>query len=148
MFRPFTPSFALASLLVGLTATVQATPAGRSVVIAGSSGESPVLYVAPGTVTVILLGAQIVRESVQVEGRARFAVFEVVEGLASPSETLRAPDGERGARPALVATASGRTSMRAATDVGTALTSSCLLERGQREDTWMRRAQLRTMKNV
>lgn len=77
MFRPFTPRLALASLLVGLTATAQAAPIGRSVILTGKAGESPLIYAAPGTVTVILLGAPILRESVQVESRARFAVFEV-----------------------------------------------------------------------
>ncbi|WP_375758682.1 DUF2381 family protein [Corallococcus exercitus] len=95
MFRPFTPSFALASLLVGLTATVQAAPAGRSVVLMGKSGESPVLYVAPGTVTVILLGAPILRESVQVEGRARFAVFEVGDAGVTLSPAVALGTGER-----------------------------------------------------
>ncbi|WP_225410285.1 DUF2381 family protein [Stigmatella hybrida] len=95
MFRPFTPSFALASLLVGLTATVQAAPAGRSVVLTGKSGETPVLYVAPGTVTVILLGAPILRESVQVEGRARFAVFEVGDAGVTLSPAVALVTGER-----------------------------------------------------
>ncbi|WP_224250286.1 DUF2381 family protein [Hyalangium gracile] len=95
MFRPFTPSFALASLLVGLTATVQAAPAGRSVVLTGKAGESPVLYVAPGTVTVILLGAPILRESVQVEGRARFAVFEVGDAGVTLSPAVALGTGER-----------------------------------------------------
>jgi uncharacterized protein (TIGR02268 family) len=95
LFRPFTPSFALASLLVGLTATVQAAPVGRSVVLTGKPGESPVLYVAPGTVTVILLGAQIVRESVQVEGRARFAVFEVGDAGVTLSPAVALVTGER-----------------------------------------------------
>ncbi len=95
MFRPFTPSFALASLLVGLTATGQAAPAGRSVVLTGKPGESPVLYVAPGTVTVLLLGAPIVRESVQVEGRARFAVFEVGDASVTLSPAVALVTGER-----------------------------------------------------
>ncbi len=95
MFRPFTPSFALASLLVGLTATVQAAPAGRSVVLMGKSGESPVLYVAPGTVTVILLGAPILRESVQVEDRARFAVFEVGDAGVTLSPAVALGTNER-----------------------------------------------------
>jgi uncharacterized protein (TIGR02268 family) len=73
----FTPPFALASLLVSLAATAQAVPAGRpaprSVVLTGKVGESPVLYLAPGTFTFIVLDAPIIRESVEVEGRARFA---------------------------------------------------------------------------
>jgi uncharacterized protein (TIGR02268 family) len=95
LFRPFTPSLALASLLVGLTATAQAAPAGRSVVLTGKAGESPVLYVAPGTVTVILLGAPILRESVQVEGRARFAVFEVSDQGVTLAPAVALGIGER-----------------------------------------------------
>jgi uncharacterized protein (TIGR02268 family) len=68
---------ALASLLVGFAAMAQAVPAGRavprSIVLTGKAGESPVIYVAPGSFTFIVLDAPIVRESVQVEGRARFA---------------------------------------------------------------------------
>ena len=41
--------------------------------LTGKAGESPLIYLAPGTFTLILLDAPIVRESVQVEGRARFA---------------------------------------------------------------------------
>jgi uncharacterized protein (TIGR02268 family) len=70
----FSP-FALASLLVGLAATAQAAP--RSVVLTGKAGESHLIYLAPDTVTNILLGAQIVRESVEVEGRARLAIVDV-----------------------------------------------------------------------
>ncbi|WP_224372350.1 DUF2381 family protein [Hyalangium versicolor] len=95
MFRPFTPRLALASLLVGLTATAQAAPAGRSVVLTGKTGESPLIYVAPGTVTAILLGAPIVRESVQVEGRARFAVFEVSDQGVTLSPAVALGSGER-----------------------------------------------------
>jgi uncharacterized protein (TIGR02268 family) len=73
LLRPYFSPFALASLLVSLAATAQAAPAGRSVVLTGKAGESPLLYLAPGSLTVILLDAPIVRESVQVEGRARFA---------------------------------------------------------------------------
>ncbi|KFE69235.1 DUF2381 family protein [Hyalangium minutum] len=95
MFRPFAPSFALASLLVGLTATAQPAPAGRSVVLAGKAGESPLIYVAPGTVTAILLGAPIVRESVQVEGRDRFPVFEVGDAGVTLSPAVALGTGER-----------------------------------------------------
>jgi uncharacterized protein (TIGR02268 family) len=74
--RPVHPA-ALASLLVGFAAMAQAVPAGRavprSIVLTGEAGESPVIYVAPGSFTLIVLDAPIVRESVQVEGRARFA---------------------------------------------------------------------------
>ncbi|MFL5344153.1 MAG: DUF2381 family protein [Hyalangium sp.] len=80
---------------MGLTATVQAAPAGRSVGLTGRSGESPVLYVAPGTVTVILLGAPILRESVQVEGRARFAVFEVGDAGVTLSPAVALGTGEQ-----------------------------------------------------
>ncbi len=77
MLRLFTPPFALASLLVSLTATAQPAPAAlsapRSVVLTGKAGESPLLYLAPGTFTFIVLDAPIIRESVEVEGRARFA---------------------------------------------------------------------------
>ncbi len=73
MLRPFVPPFALASLLVGFAATAQAAPAGRSVVLTGKAGESPLIYLAPDAPTFILLDAPIVRESVEVEGRARFA---------------------------------------------------------------------------
>ena len=77
MFQPFTPRFALASLLVSLAAAAQAAPAGRSaprsIVLTGKAGEAPLLYLAPDSFTLIILDAEIVRESVQVEGRARFA---------------------------------------------------------------------------
>jgi hypothetical protein len=76
LLRPVTPSFALATLLVGLTATAQAAPAGRSLFLTGKAGESPLIYLAPGVVTMIRLDARIIPESVQVEGRARFAVVE------------------------------------------------------------------------
>ncbi|MBN1205415.1 MAG: DUF2381 family protein [Myxococcaceae bacterium] len=68
---------ALASLLGSLAATAQAVPAersgSRSIVLTGKAGESPLIYLAPGSFTFIVLDAPIVRESVQVEGRARFA---------------------------------------------------------------------------
>lgn len=95
MLRPFSPSIGLASLLVGLTTAAQAAPAGRSVVLTGKAGESSLIYVAPGTVTVIMLGAQIVRESVQVEGRARFAIFEVSDAGVTLSPTVALGTGER-----------------------------------------------------
>ena len=95
MFRPFTPGFALASLLVSLTAAAQAAPAGRPVVLTGKAGDSPLIYVAPGTVTAILLGAPILRESVQVEGRARFAVFEVSDQGVTLSPLAALSPGER-----------------------------------------------------
>jgi uncharacterized protein (TIGR02268 family) len=62
---------------MGLTASAQALPTGlsapRSIVLTGKAGESPVINLAPGTFTLLALDAPIVRESVQVEGRARFA---------------------------------------------------------------------------
>ncbi|WP_224373074.1 DUF2381 family protein [Hyalangium versicolor] len=68
---------ALASLLGCIAATAQAAPDGRSgprsIVLTGKAGESPLIYLAPGSFTFIVLDAPIVRESVQVEGRARFA---------------------------------------------------------------------------
>jgi uncharacterized protein (TIGR02268 family) len=77
LLQPSFPPFAFASLLVGLAATAQAAPAGgsgtRSVVLTGKAGEPPLLYLSPDAPTFILLDAPIVRESVQVEGRARFA---------------------------------------------------------------------------
>ncbi len=71
-------------LLVGLTATVQAAPptglsAPRPIVLTGKAGESSLLYLAPGTFTVIILDAPIVRESVQVESRDRFARVDPAE---------------------------------------------------------------------
>ncbi|WP_224366366.1 DUF2381 family protein [Hyalangium versicolor] len=77
MLQPSFPPFAFASLLVSLATTAQAAPAGgaapRSVVLTGKADESPLLYLSSGTPTFLLLDAPIVRESVQVEGRARFA---------------------------------------------------------------------------
>jgi uncharacterized protein (TIGR02268 family) len=95
LFRPFTSHLALASLLAGLIATAQAAPAGRSVVLSGKAGEAPLIYPAPGTATVILLGAPILRESVQVEGRARFAVFEVSDQGVTLSPTVALGPGEQ-----------------------------------------------------
>jgi uncharacterized protein (TIGR02268 family) len=95
LLRPFTPPFALASLLVGLAATAQTAPAGRSIVLTGKAGESPLIYLAPGIVTAILLGAPILRESVQVEGRARFAVFEVSDQGVTLSPAVALGTGER-----------------------------------------------------
>ncbi len=87
---------ALASLLIGLTAAAQAAPTGRfaprSVIF---TGEPPLLYLEPGTFTVILLDAPIERESVEVEGRARFT--RVDPGDQSITLALRVPlrPGER-----------------------------------------------------
>ena len=95
MLRPFAPSLALASLLVGFTAAAQAAPAGRSVVLTGKAGESPLIYLAPGAVTAILLDAPILRESVQVEGRARFPVFVVGDQGVTLSPAVALAPGER-----------------------------------------------------
>ena len=95
MLRPFAPSLALASLLVGFTAAAQAAPAGRSVILTGKAGESPLIYLAPGTVTAILLNAPILRESVQVEGRARFPVFVVGDQGVTLSPAVPLGTGER-----------------------------------------------------
>ncbi len=53
------------------------------------------IYVALGTVTVILLGAPILRESVQVEGRARFPVFEVGDAGVTLAPSVALGPGER-----------------------------------------------------
>jgi uncharacterized protein (TIGR02268 family) len=95
LLRPFAPSLALASLLVGFAAAAQAAPAGRSVVLTGKAGESPLIYLAPGTVTAILLDAPIQRESVQVEGRTRFPVFVVGDQGVTLSPALPLAPGER-----------------------------------------------------
>ena len=95
MLQLLTPPLALASLLVGLTATAQPTPAAlsapRSVVLTGKAGEAPLLYLAPGTVTAIILDAPIIRESVEVEGRARFARVDPADQgiLIAPAVPLR-----------------------------------------------------------
>jgi len=99
LLQPFTPPFALATLLVSLTATAQAATAGRSaprsVVLTGKAGEAPLLYLAPGTFTFIILDAPIIRESVEVEGRARFArVDPANEGIMLEPAVPLAP-GER-----------------------------------------------------
>jgi uncharacterized protein (TIGR02268 family) len=80
---------------VGFTAAAQAAPAGRSVVLTGKAGESPLIYLAPGTVTAILLDAPILRESVQVEGRARFPVFVVGDQGVTLSPAVPLGTGER-----------------------------------------------------
>ncbi|HLK99163.1 MAG TPA: DUF2381 family protein [Myxococcaceae bacterium] len=95
MPQPFSPSFALVCLLVGLTATAQVAPAGRSVVLTGKAGEPPLIYLAPGVVTMIRLGARILPESVQVEGRARFAVIEVGDQSVTLSPAVALEPGER-----------------------------------------------------
>jgi uncharacterized protein (TIGR02268 family) len=77
LLQPSASLFAFASLLVGLAAEAQAAPAEgaapRSIVLTGKAGEAPLLYLSTDVPTLLLLDAEIVRESVQVEGRARFA---------------------------------------------------------------------------
>ncbi|WP_224250224.1 DUF2381 family protein [Hyalangium gracile] len=94
MFRPIASPLALAALLVGLAAPAQAA-APRSIVLSGQAGESPLVSVAPGTVTVLLLDAPLVRESVEVEGRARFAVLDVGDTTVTLSPTAALAPGER-----------------------------------------------------
>lgn len=81
MFQPIASSSALAALLVSLAATAQPPLTGRvsprSIVLTGQAGEAPLLSLALGTVTVLLFDAPLVRESVEVEGRSRFAVVDV-----------------------------------------------------------------------
>jgi uncharacterized protein (TIGR02268 family) len=89
------PPFALASLLVGLAATALAAPAGRSVVLTGKAGESPVIYLVPDSPTFILLDAPIVRESVHLEGRARFAVVDVGDRTVTLSPAVALGPSER-----------------------------------------------------
>jgi uncharacterized protein (TIGR02268 family) len=78
---------------MGLAAMAQA--AGRSVVLTGKAGEAPLIHVAPGTATVIHLGEPILREAVQVEGRTRFAVFEVGDQGVTLSPAAALGPGER-----------------------------------------------------
>jgi uncharacterized protein (TIGR02268 family) len=73
----------------------QAAPAGRSVILTGKAGESPLIYLAPDAPTFILLDAPIVRESVQVEGRARFAVVEVGDQSVTLLPAVALGTGER-----------------------------------------------------
>ncbi|HYH98653.1 DUF2381 family protein, partial [Hyalangium sp.] len=99
MLRPFAPPFALASLMVGLTALAQAAPSGRSapraILLTGKVGESPLISVAPGTFTLIILDAPLVRESIEVEGRARFAVVDVGVRTVTLSPTAALGPAER-----------------------------------------------------
>ncbi|HEX8704301.1 MAG TPA: DUF2381 family protein [Myxococcaceae bacterium] len=90
MLQTFVSPLALISLLAGLAATAaQGAAAKRSIVLTGKAGEAHVLSLALGTVTFLLLDAPIVRESVEVEDRARFARVDVSEqGLTLQ---LRAP---------------------------------------------------------
>ncbi len=99
MLQPLFPPFAFASLLVGLAATAHAAPAGpaasRSVVLTGKAGESPLIYLAPDTFTFIILDAPIVRESVQVEGRTRFARVDPAEQGITLAPAVALGPGDR-----------------------------------------------------
>jgi uncharacterized protein (TIGR02268 family) len=81
LFLPrFVHAVALASLLVGMTAAGQPAPVSRalprSVVLTGRPGEPPEVRVAPGFSTLLRFDARMIRESVEVEGRARFAIVD------------------------------------------------------------------------
>jgi uncharacterized protein (TIGR02268 family) len=99
LLRPYASPWALASLLVGFAATAQVAPARRSaprsVVLTGKAGESPLISVAPGTFTLLLLDAPIARESVQVEGRDRFAVVDVGDRTITLSPAVALGPAER-----------------------------------------------------
>ena len=72
------PVLTLATVLLGMTAVAQAAPlkhaAPRAVVLTARPGEAHELRVAPGFLTTLRLDALVVREAVDVEGRARFSV--------------------------------------------------------------------------
>ncbi|MDC0709351.1 DUF2381 family protein [Stigmatella sp. ncwal1] len=93
MLHPCIFPFALAALLMGLPAAAQAAHGGlsttRSIVLSDKEGESPLLYLAPGTFTFIILDAPILRESVEVEDRARFARVDPADQAITLA--LRAP---------------------------------------------------------
>jgi uncharacterized protein (TIGR02268 family) len=99
LFQRVTSPFALAFLLLSLTATAQAASversAPRSVVLTGKVGEAPVLSLAPGTITLLILDAPIVLESVEVEGRARFAVVDVDDRIITLSLAVPLGPGEQ-----------------------------------------------------
>jgi len=100
LFQPHSPALVLTALLAGLAASAQAGSAKRavprSIVLTGEVGKAPVLYLMQGTVTVVLLDGPIVRESVEVEGRARFARVDpseqglmlLLQGPLEPGERL------------------------------------------------------------
>jgi Protein of unknown function (DUF2381) len=81
LLRPFIPCFALAFLLVGLTAAAQSGQSRRSIVLTGKAGESPLIYLAGGQTTVILLDAKIVRESVKLQGPSFFKLADVGDAM-------------------------------------------------------------------
>ncbi|KFE71992.1 hypothetical protein DB31_0253 [Hyalangium minutum] len=85
--------------LVGLAATAQTAPVGhsapRSVVLTGKAGEAPLIFLAPGIVTVLLLDAPLVREAVELEGRARFSVVDVGERTVTLSPAVALGPAER-----------------------------------------------------
>jgi len=96
LLQTFVSPFALVSLLVGLAATAaQGAAAKRSIVLTGKAGEAPVLYLKPGTATFLLLDGLILRESVEVEERGRFARVDPSEqGLTLALQAPLKP-GER-----------------------------------------------------
>jgi len=72
------PALTLATVLLGAAAVAQPAPpqraAPRAVLLKGRAGESLDVRVAPGFLTTIRLDAPLVREAIEVEGRARFSV--------------------------------------------------------------------------
>lgn len=99
MFRPNALAVALAAWLAALAASAQTARVGRSaprsVVLTGQASESPVIFLTPGTVTVLLLDAPLVREAVEVEGRARFAVVDVGDRTVTLSPAVALGPSER-----------------------------------------------------
>jgi uncharacterized protein (TIGR02268 family) len=93
LLQTFLSPFALAALLVGLAAPAQAAP--RSFVLTDKADESSLIYLVRGRVTMILLSAPIVREAVEVEGRARFAVVEVGDQSITLVPAVQLKPGER-----------------------------------------------------
>lgn len=72
------PALALATVLLGTAAVAQPSPlqraTPRTVLVTGQTGESHDVRVAPGFLTTIRLDAPLVREAIEVEGRARFTL--------------------------------------------------------------------------
>jgi uncharacterized protein (TIGR02268 family) len=95
VLQPFASPVALACLLAALAATAQTAPARCSIILTGKAGEPPVLSLAPDTVTLLMLDAPIVRESVELEGRARFAVVSVEERTIMLLPAVALGPGER-----------------------------------------------------
>ena len=99
MLQPSAPLLAAACLLVGLAHTAQAGPAAvsapRSIILTGEAGESPVISLALGSFTLLVLDAPIVRESIELEGRARFAVVDVGDRSVTLAPAVPLGPGER-----------------------------------------------------